>query len=40
MICAFWDKFGKGDVTDNMVSFAIKHTSATLDYPSRGIKIK
>ena len=40
MLCAFWDKFGKGDVTDNMVRFAIKHAAAALDYPSRGIKIE
>ena len=40
MLCAFWDKFGKGEVTDNMIRFAIKHAAAALDYPSRGIKIE
>ena len=40
MLCAFWDKFGKGDVTDNMIRLAVKHAAAAIDNLSRGIKIE
>ena len=38
-LCAYWDKVGLGNVTDNNIRFAIKFAARMLDYEARGIPL-
>ena len=39
MLCAFWDKVGKGHITDTQVRFTVKMAAKALKYPERGIPL-
>ena len=39
LLCAHWDSFGRGDVTDSDMSFNMKCASSKLGYQSRNIPI-
>ena len=38
-LCSYWDYVGKGDVTNEMISFAVKYAAEALDYPGRGMPL-
>ena len=39
ILCAYWDSFGRGDVTDRDMSFNMKSAAEILGYPSRNIPL-
>ena len=39
LLNAYWDVIGRGNVTNNTISFAMKYSAAALNYPARGIPI-
>ena len=39
LLNAYWDVIGRGNVTNNNISFAMKYSAATLNYPARSIPI-
>ena len=39
LFCAYWDSFGRGDVTDRDIIFHMKLEAAKLGYPSRNIPL-
>ena len=39
ILCAYWDIFGRGDVTDRDMSFHITFSAAKLGYPIRNIPL-
>ena len=39
LLCAYWDSFGRGDVTDRDMSFHMKCAAEKLGYPSSNIPL-
>ena len=39
LLNAYWDEVGRGNSTNNTISFAMKYSAAALNYPARGIPI-
>ena len=39
-ICAYWDSVGRGTVTNQQISFAVKYAAKMLRYQDRGMAIE